>query len=175
MSKAAAALVAIVIALAATGPGHADTPRGIEQRFAASLTEVPHGDLPVVGSFCVPAYSSVSLSHDRLRADFSVTLSVHNASEDQVLVLDRIAYFDTGGALIETYLDRRIALKPFATIQVYVAINDLRRGIGANFAVDWAAAAQIPAPVVETLMLGGVGNADYSFISPGRPIRTVGR
>ena len=36
---------------------------------------------PVSGAFYVPVYSSVSMSQGKLRADFSVTLSVHNASK----------------------------------------------------------------------------------------------
>jgi hypothetical protein len=63
----------------------------------------------------VPVYSSVSMSQGKLRADFSVTLSVHNASETRPLVLTRIAYYDTAGKLVESYLKSPIALKPFST------------------------------------------------------------
>ena len=72
-------------------------PAAIEQNFAGSLTAVPAENLAVSGGFYVPVYSSVSMSQGKLRADFSVTLSVHNASETRPLVLKRIAYFDTAG------------------------------------------------------------------------------
>ncbi len=65
-----------------------------------------------------PVYSSVSMSQGKLRADFSVTLSVHNTSETRPLVLKRIAYFDTSGKMVESYLKSPIALKPFATVEV---------------------------------------------------------
>ena len=71
----------------------------IEQNFAASLTALPTENLAVSGAFYVPVYSSVSMSQGKLRADFSVTLSVHNASETRPLVLKRIAYFDTSGKI----------------------------------------------------------------------------
>ena len=87
----------------------------IEQNFAASLTAVPAENLAVSGAFYVPVYSSVSMSQGKLRADFSVTLSVHNASETRPLVLKRIAYFDTSGKMVESYLKSPVALKPFAT------------------------------------------------------------
>lgn len=145
----------------------------IEQNFAASLTTVPAENLAITGAFYVPVYSSVSMSQGKLRADFSVTLSVHNASETRPLVLKRIAYFDTAGKLVESYLKSSVALKPFATVEVFIAANDVRGGTGANFVVDWAATSEIAEPTVEALMVGGVGAGHYAFISQGRPIRIV--
>ena len=146
----------------------------IEKSFATSLTAMPAEPLIISGSFYVPVYSSVAMAQGRLRADFSVTLSVHNASESRPLVLKRIAYFDTAGKMVESYLKSPIALKPFSTIEVSVATSDVRGGTGANFVVDWAATGEIAEPVVEALMVGDVGAAHYAFISQGRPIKIVG-
>ena len=145
----------------------------IEQNFAASLTAMPTENLAVSGAFYVPVYSSVSMSQGKLRGDFSVTLSVHNASETRPLVLKRIAYFDTSGKIVEGYLKSPIALKPFATVEVFIAASDVRGGTGANFVVDWAATGEIAEPAVEALMVGSVGPGHYAFISQGRPIRIV--
>jgi uncharacterized protein DUF3124 len=145
----------------------------IEQNFANSLTAIPTENLAVTGAFYVPVYSSVSMSQGKLRADFSVTLSVHNASETRPLVLKRIAYFDTSGKMVESYLKSPVALKPFSTIEVFVAANDVRGGTGANFVVDWAATGEIAEPAVEALMVGSVGPGHYAFISQGRPIRII--
>src|SRR4029453_36435 len=117
--------------------------------------EVPKGELNVSGAFYVPAYSSVSMSQGKLRADFSVTLSIHNASETRPLVLRRIAYFETSGRMVESYLKAPVALKPFSTIEVFVPTTDIRGGTGANFVVDWAATGEIAEPVAEALLLGG--------------------
>ena len=148
---------------------------GIEKSFATSLTAMPAEPLTVSGSFYVPVYSSVAMAQGRLRADFSVTLSVHNASESRPLVLKRIAYFDTAGKMVESYLKSPIALKPLSTIEVSVATSDVRGGTGANFVVDWAATGEIAEPVLEALMVGDVGAAHYAFISQGRPIKIVGK
>jgi Protein of unknown function (DUF3124) len=145
----------------------------IEQNFAASLTALPTENLAVSGAFYVPVYSSVSMSQGKLRADFSVTLSVHNASETRPLILKRIAYFDTSGKMVENYIKSPVALKPFATIEVFIAANDVRGGTGANFVVDWAATGEIAEPAVEALMVGGIGAGHYAFISQGRPIRVI--
>src|SRR5262245_35681744 len=93
-------------------PAAAQEPAGIEQSFAASLTTMPTGMLTVSGGFYVPAYSSVSMSQGKLRVDFSVTLSVHNASETLPLVLKRIVYFNTAGEMVESYLKSPVAVKP---------------------------------------------------------------
>ena len=154
--------------------GFAQTAPSLEQTFAASLTAVPAENLGVSGSFYVPAYSSVSMSQSKLRADFSVTLSIHNTSETRPLVLRRIAYFETGGKMVESYLKTPVALKPFATIEVFIAATDVRGGTGANFVVDWASAGEITEPVVEALMVGGLGSGHYAFISQGRPLKIVG-
>lgn len=155
-------------------PSQGAANQGIAAHFASSLTSVPKGSLPVKGAIYVPAYSSVFLSSGKVRVDFSVTLSVHNVSEDKPLVLTKIAYFDTAGTLVQSFLPSPVALKPFATVQVSIPVTDVRGGAGANFVVEWAAEARIAEPLVEALMLGTVGNASYSFISPGRPIIKVG-
>ena len=169
-----------ILAILATLSIHTSTARAqaagsIEQNFAGSLTALPTENLAVSGSFYVPVYSSVSMSAGRLRGDFSVTLSIHNASETKPLVLKRVAYFDTSGKMVESYLKAPVALKPFSTIEIFIAATDVRGGTGANFVVDWAAASEIAEPAVEALMVGSVGPGHYAFISQGRPIRVVGK
>lgn len=144
------------------------------QSFAASLTSVPTEAQTVSGAIYVPAYSSVAMTPGKVRADFSVTLSVHNASEQMPLVLKRIGYFDTSGKLVQAYLQQPIAVKPFATIEIFIPTKDVRGGTGANFLIDWAATGAIAEPVVEALMIGSLGSGHYAFISQGRPIKLVG-
>jgi len=161
--------------LALATPAAAQPKVNLEQTFADSLTAMPKEELAVAGGFYVPAYSSVAMSQGKLRVDFSVTLSVHNASETQPLVVKRIAYFDTAGKQVESYLKTPVAVKPLATVSIFIATDDLRGGTGANFIVDWAATGEIAEPVVEALMVGGVANAHYAFVSQGRPTRTTGK
>jgi len=173
--RACLAAVLACLSLIHTPIARAQTVNSIEQTFAASLTAVPPESLAVSGAFYVPVYSSVSMSQGKLRADFSVTLSVHNASETRPLVLKRIAYFDTSGKMVESYLKAPIALKPFSTFEVFIPATDVRGGTGANFVVDWAATSEIAEPAVEALMVGSVGNGHYAFISHGRPIKVIGK
>ena len=75
------ACLSMCLSILAAPTAQAQTAAGIEQTFGGSLTAMPAENLAVAGSFYVPVYSSVSMSQGRLRGDFSVTLSVHNASE----------------------------------------------------------------------------------------------
>ena len=77
------AVAMLLCPLAYSVPAAAQSKVNIEQNFADSLTALPREDLVVSGGFYVPAYSSVAMSQGKLRVDFSVTLSVHNASETQ--------------------------------------------------------------------------------------------
>ena len=168
-------VASLLYLLGPTMPAVAQPKVNLEQSSADSLTSLPKEELSVSGGFYVPAYSSVAMSQGKLRVDFSVTLSVHNASESQPLVIRRIAYFDTTGKMVESYLKAQVALKPLATVSIFIPTDDVRGGTGANFIVDWAATGEIAEPVVEALMVGGVANAHYAFISQGRPTRTVGK
>jgi hypothetical protein len=168
-------LIAGLGPFASAAPVVAQPKVNIEQNFSDSLTALPKEELGVSGGFYVPAYSSVAMSQGKLRVDFSVTLSVHNASEARPLVVRRIAYFDTAGTQVESYLKAPVALKPLATVTIFIPTDDVRGGTGANFLVDWAATDEITEPVVEALMVGGVANAHYAFISQGRPTRTAGK
>jgi Protein of unknown function (DUF3124) len=141
----------------------------IEQNFAASLTALPTENPAVSGAFYVPVFSSVSMSQRRLRADFRS----RSASETRPLIPKRIAYFDTSGKMVESHLKSPVALKPFATIEVFIAANDVRGGTGANFVVNWAATGEIAEPAVEALVVGGGGAGHYAFISQGPPIRII--
>lgn len=167
-------ILAALLALVGPAPAQEAARSEILRAFAASLTAVPVGALPVRGSFYVPAYSQVVRSAGGMTIAFSVTLTIHNVSETRPLVLNRIAYFDTAGAQVEAFLKSPVALKPLATLQLSIPVTDARGGAGANFLVDWAAEGAIAEPAVEALMLGSIGNATYSFVSVGRPRHEIG-
>jgi hypothetical protein len=143
-------------------------------QFSGSLAVLPdQGTLNVRGSIYVPAYSR--LPGRRTPVDLSTTLRVDNTSASKPLVVNRIDYFDTTGRLVQSFLDEPIALRPFGAIQVSVPAEDPRGGPAANFIVAWSGSGPIAEPLVEAVMLGSEGNASYSFVSRGRPIKAVGR
>jgi hypothetical protein len=143
--------------------------------FGSSLAEVPaDARLTVRGTVYVPAYASIRTVEGRARVDLATTLSIHNTSRNRPLILERIDYHNTEGALIQAYLAKPVALKPFGTVEMFVASDDIRGGTGANFVVEWAAQGAMSEPVIETVMIGAVGTTSYSFVSQGRSVRMVG-
>jgi len=138
----------------------------IEQTFSGSLTAMPSENLGVSGAFYIPVYSSVAMSQGKLRADFSVTLSIHTPC--RIFRHRR----ENGGKLSESAGGAEAVLHRRS---VFVPATDVRGGTGANFVVDWAAAGEIAEPVVEALMFGGIGSGHYAFVSQGRPIKVGGK
>ena len=127
----------------------------------------------VVGETYVPIHSSIRAGDGRTRIDLAVTLSIHNASETRPLALTRIDYFDGAGRLVQRYLAKPVAVRPFGTVEVFVAKHDVRGGTGANFVVGWGADGEIAEPVIEAVMIGDFANQSYSFVSLGRRIETL--
>mgnify|MGYP001766624989 CR=1 FL=1 len=138
---------------------------------------VPGGavGVPVVsGEVYVPTHSSIRAGDSRTRVDLAVTLSIHNASEERPLALTRIDYFDGAGRMVQRYLTAPVLVRPFGTVEIFVAKNDVRGGTGSNFLVGWSADGDIAEPVVEAVMIGDFANQSYSFVSNGRRVERIG-
>jgi hypothetical protein len=131
---------------------------------------VPAGTPAVRGRVLVPLHSTVIAGGGRTRLNFSGLLSIHNASDRHLLVIDAVEYRDQAGRLVERTLAKPVALKPYASMQVVIAQEDVRGGIGASFVVDWSAPETIDEPVVEAVMVAVHGTQGYSFVSTGRRI-----
>jgi hypothetical protein len=86
----ACALAFVEDAAHAQGPASSNDPFAA---FADSLTALPAAStLNNRGQFYVPVFSSIRMGGGRTRLDLAVTLSIHNASETEILVLERFQY-----------------------------------------------------------------------------------
>lgn len=167
-AAALAGLLAILTQSVSARAEPVDVPE-LLRPYAGALAEVPR-HLTRTGSLYVPAYSNLPASGGVTRASFAVTLSIRNPSPDKVLVVSRIAFFDTIGDPLQSYLERPIGLRPFGTLNLFLPIQDRRGGAGGNFQIDWAAEDGAPGLLAETIMLGEHGGASFSFISRGLEI-----
>jgi hypothetical protein len=162
-------------AAAETGPAG---PIDFRTAFKDSIIEMPdQGSLSAHGTIYVPAYSRVygaaAGSHKLLQ--LSTTLRIDNTSSTKPLVIERIEFYETSGKLVQSYLSEPMALRPFGTIEIVIPAEDDRGGVASNFIVTWAGTGPISEPLVEAVMIGSENNTSYSFVSPGRPLRNVGR
>jgi len=172
-------LTACLFARAET-TGALSQPGAIDFRaqFKDSLIAMPDpGALTAKGTIYVPAYSRVygATSGSKKLIELSTTLRIDNTSSTKPLVIESIEYFETAGKLVQSYLTEPLALRPFGTIEIVIPAEDDRGGVAANFVVNWAGEGPIAEPLVEAVMIGSQDSTSYSFVSPGRPIRHVGR
>lgn len=121
------------------------------------------------GRHYVPVYSSIAAGGGTTRIDLTATLSVRNLTPSTLLVVERVDYHDTKGALVRSYLSAPQTLAPLGTLEVIIADKDVQGGTGAKFLVDWAAPPGTPAPLTEAVMIGIHGTQGFSFVSHGRP------
>lgn len=172
-----AAAVATAVLVAGSGAGATEALPGSTIAGRSALVEtVPTGPLTVRGRHQVPIHSSVRAGEGRTRIDLAATLSIHNASETEPLVIERLDYFDGNGRRVQRHVDAPVAIRPLATLEVFVAKTDVRGGTGSTFLIDWGARGPIAEPMIEAVMLGDFANQSYSFVSIGRrttPAATV--
>ena len=115
----------------------------------------------------VPVYSSIYAGSGSLRSNLAATLSIHNTSRSEPIVVRAVHYFDANGNLVSRFIDGPHRLGPMATADFFIDSTDVRGGTGANFVVAWAAGAAVSEPLIEAVMIGSVGTKGISFISRG--------
>ncbi|WP_158284049.1 DUF3124 domain-containing protein [Azospirillum sp. TSO22-1] len=128
---------------------------------------------PRGGTVYVPVYSTLYLGHGVAQPNLAVTLSVRNTSPTQGLTVRRITYYDTAGNEVQRFIGAPHALAAMGTAEFYIDLTDGRGGPGANFVVEWSAAEGASDPLIEAVMVGGVGTRGISLISRGQSIDGV--
>ena len=117
----------------------------------------------------VPVYSTLFLSKAS-RWELAASLSIRNTDTDQSITVLEIGYFDSGGKLLEQYLEIPHELDPMATVTLTLPQWDKRGGAGANFLVRWSGDNDVNVPIIEVVMAGTRGTQSFSFIRSGQEI-----
>ncbi|MCB9172454.1 MAG: DUF3124 domain-containing protein [Ardenticatenales bacterium] len=127
---------------------------------------------PVTGqTVYVPAYSEIYFGDRQRTIELAITLAIHNASPDAPIVLSAVRYHNNEGELVTEYVDEPLLLPPLATASYVIDRQDRSGGVGANFIVEWRAESEVPAPVVEAVMVAPESQHGISVLSVGRVIR----
>lgn len=135
-----------------------------------ATTAAPAGKFAVLGRTFIPLHSTLLGQGGVTRLNFSGALSIHNASATNVLAIEKIEYRNGSGQLIESYLADPLYLKPYASLQVLIAQDDVRGGTGASFTVDWSTIEGSDEPLIEAIMTAFTGPHSYAILSPGRRV-----
>ena len=172
------AMACLAVRAETTGAVGPAPPPDFRTQFKDSLTTVPDpSELTTKGTIYVPTYSRVygAAAGAKKLIELSTTLRIDNTSNTKPLIIERIEYYETSGRLVQSYLTEPLALRPFGTIEIVIPAEDEAGGVAANFIVEWAGAGPTAEPLVEAVMIGSENNTSFSFVSPGRPIRHIGR
>lgn len=150
------------------------SPRESQTNLAAIFPEAAAAGSPDPASFpergrlYVPVYSSNATGSSATRIDFTATLSIRNVSQATPLLIERVDYHSTSGALVRSYLEEPRTVAPLGTMEVVIADREVQGGTREKFLVDWAGPTGAPGPLTEAVMIGIYGSQGFSFISPGR-------
>ena len=120
----------------------------------------------------VPVYSNILTGNGARPTEMAATLALRNTDRDSPIFVTSVAYYDTAGQLIETFLDGMFGLSPMASASIFINVSDTRGGFGANFIVEWGATEPVSEPMIEAVMVGSAGTKGFSFTSPAKVIES---
>ena len=124
----------------------------------------------IKNKFYVPIYSDIYQRSKNDKTLLTATLSIRNTSEYDSIYLGRVDYFNTQGKLVTRFLKDTTFLYPLETIDYVIEERDTLGGSGANFIVEWYGKENLT-PVVQAVMIGGLGNKSFSFTTQGSLVR----
>lgn len=119
----------------------------------------------------VPLYSHIYYGDREKTFLLTGTLSVRNTDPVHPITLLSVDYYDTNGNRIRNYLDQPLVMRPLASTRFIVKASDKSGGSGAHFLVRWKADREVNPPLLETVMIGALGQQGISFTSRGQVIR----
>ncbi len=131
--------------------------------FFAAAESAPSDQAQLV---YLSTYSNLTLFGTR-KWELSTNVSIRNIDPEDPVYVENVAYYDSSGNLVETYLDAMHRLEPMATTTLTVPQQDQRGGAGANFLIRWRAGAGVNPPLIEAVMAGVSGNQSFSFLTKG--------
>ncbi len=118
----------------------------------------------------VPAYSHIYSGNREMPFNLAVTLSIRNINPEHPIRLTTVDYHETRGALIKSYLETPVTLKPLESVRYIIPEKDKTGGSGANFIVAWDASVPVNPPIVESIMISTQSQQGISFTSRSQEI-----
>jgi hypothetical protein len=118
----------------------------------------------------IPAYKKLFVGRVRV-VNLQTTVSIFNTDTDAAIIIKSVRYYDTDGQLVKEYIEEPLQLAPVVSTAFKAeSVEKQGSGVGANFIVEWVAEQPVHEPVIEAVIIGGIGTHGISLISPGRVI-----
>ena len=123
------------------------------------------------GSTYLSVYSQIYSFSENAIHDLTATVSFHNTSRSENIIITKADYFNTDGDIIKSYVNNPVYIRPLETLQIVIAEEDEDGGTGGNFIFDWAKAPETSEPLFEAVMISTVGQQGLSFTTTGKRIK----
>jgi hypothetical protein len=118
----------------------------------------------------VAIYSHIYSGNKARPFNLAAILSIRNTDINHPVTIASVKYYDTGGKLLQEYLNEPFQLKALASTRYIIKERDTTGGSGANFIVKWKSAKAVNPPMIEAVMIGTHSGQGISFVSRGQVI-----
>ena len=133
-------LAALLLILSGMLPGAAVAQRALS-----------NGQLLYLPIYSVVQYGDRDRSGAARELPVSALVSVHNTDLERPIRLLGARYYATDGKFLRDFVPSARVLKPMETVEFLVERRDVVGGSGANFVIQWEAAAPVSPPLVQAL------------------------
>ncbi|MDA3893567.1 MAG: DUF3124 domain-containing protein [Salinivirgaceae bacterium] len=111
-------------------------------------------------------YSDIYHQDGTRRFKLTPTISIRNISLSDSAFILSATYHDSYGTLLNEYVDdSTILLSPLESIEFVVEEKEDIGGAGANFIIEWGAKKYSNQLLMQSIMIGTIGQQGISFIT----------
>jgi len=124
----------------------------------------------------LPIYSTIwhgdthPIKGKPMKSNMSALVSIRNTSLITPIKIQSARYYNTEGKLIREFISGPKVIGPLGTLELFIEKSEAEGGSGANFLIQWEAATDTNAPLVEAVHIDNQASRPYSFITSARVI-----
>jgi hypothetical protein len=125
----------------------------------------------------LPIYSTIwhgdthPIKGEPMKSSMSALVSIRNTSMKTPIKVVSARYYNTDGKPIKEFVSAPKAIVPLGTLELFIEKSEAEGGSGANFLIQWEAASDTNAPIVEAVHIDNQASRPYSFITTARVIQ----
>ncbi|MEP5254008.1 MAG: DUF3124 domain-containing protein [Winogradskyella arenosi] len=133
--------------------------------WKARVAALPSSEGLEQGTSYLSVYSQIYSYTQHKTYNLTAMISIRNTSANDSLYLSKVAYYDTHGVLLKSYIDQPAYLVPMETLDIVINEKDIAGGTGGNFIFDWQIPQGSPEPIFEGVMTSTSGQQGLSFLT----------
>lgn len=115
------------------------------------------------GKSYLSIYSQIYSHSEHKKHSLTAMVSLRNTSDADTLYLMKVAYYNTTGDPIRSYIKDPIYLVPLETAEIIIDEIDVEGGTGSNFIIEWKIPPSSSEPIFECVMNSTIGSKALAF------------